>query len=291
MKLLNLPRMKMKEILAALCFLAPSLIGFAVFYLIPFGNSVGYSFQERMEGTFTIANYTELLASTSFHKAATNTLWFTAFSVPVLAIVSLCLAMMLNRRVFFRNLLRTAYVMPLVVPVASIVMVWQILFDWNGTGNAILQHWGIARIDWMKSDWSIWVLILMFLWKNIGYNVVLFLAGLQNVPEQYYEIARLEGAGPIRKLFGITLVYLLPTIFLVILMSILNSFKIFRETYLLAGPYPYDRIYMMQHYMNNMFQSLDIQKLSAAAALMALFIVVLVVALFRIENQFRSFME
>ncbi|GAA3400669.1 carbohydrate ABC transporter permease [Paenibacillus hodogayensis] len=284
-------RLSRKELLAALGFLAPSLAGFSVFYLIPFGQSVLNSFQDRLRGGFTLSNYKELLLSSSFQKAASNTFWFTAISVPILVVVSLLLALLLNQRIFFRNWLRTAYVLPLVVPVASIVLVWQILFDWNGALNAVLEHFGFDRQDWMKSDWAGFVIVLVYVWKNIGYNVILFLAGLQNIPDHYYEIAGLEGAGPVRKLFGITLTYLTPTTFLVVLMSVLNSFKVFRETYLVAGAYPHDRIYMMQHYMNNMFLSLDIQKVSSAAVLMALCIMALVFVLFRTERIFRSYME
>ncbi|GAA3411625.1 carbohydrate ABC transporter permease [Paenibacillus hodogayensis] len=279
------------EAISAIWLLAPSLAGFAIFYLIPFGQSVLSSFQDRLGGSFTLSNYKELLLSSSFQKAASNTFWFTAISVPILVVVSLLLALLLNQRIFFRNWLRTAYVLPLVVPVASIVLVWQILFDWNGALNAVLEHFGLDRHDWMKSDWAGFVIVLVYVWKNIGYNVILFLAGLQNIPDQYYEIADLEGAGPVRKLFGITLTYLTPTTFLVVLMSVLNSFKVFRETYLVAGAYPHDRIYMMQHYMNNMFLSLDIQKVSSAAVLMALCIMALVFVLFRTERMFRSYME
>ncbi|MFF2912814.1 carbohydrate ABC transporter permease [Paenibacillus sp. NPDC057934] len=287
----KLRRLARRELLAAVGFLAPSLCGFSLFYLIPFGQSVMNSFQDRIGGSFTLSNYKELFFSTSFQKAMTNTFWFTTISVPILVVVSLLLALLLNQRVLIRNWIRTAYVLPLVVPVASIVLVWQILFDWNGTLNAVLQHFGYSRHDWMKSDWAGFVIVLVYVWKNIGYNVILFLAGLQNIPDQYYEIANLEGAGPIRRLFGITLTYLTPTTFLVVLMSVLNSFKVFRETYLVAGAYPHDRIYMMQHYMNNMFLSLDIQKVSSAAVLMALCIMVLMLILFRTEQVFRSYME
>ncbi|REK71687.1 carbohydrate ABC transporter permease [Paenibacillus paeoniae] len=276
---------------SAIGLLAPSLAGFALFYLIPFGQSVLTSFQDRLGGSFTLSNYKELLLSSSFQKAASNTFSFTAVSVPILVAISLLLALLLNQRVFIRNWLRTAYVLPLVVPVASIVLVWQILFDWNGALNAVLQQFGLDRQDWMKSNWAGFVIVLVYVWKNIGYNVILFLAGLQNIPDQYYEIANLEGASSARKLFGITLTYLTPTTFLVVLMSVLNSFKVFRETYLVAGAYPHDSIYMMQHYMNNMFLSLDIQKVSSAAVLMALCIMVLVFVLFRTERMFRSYME
>lgn len=289
---MKMQRLARRELLVALCFLAPSLAGFAVFYLIPFGQSILNSLQDRLgDGGLTFANYADLIHSSSFQKAASNTFSFTAISVPILVASSLTLALLLNQRVFFRNWMRTAYVLPLVVPVASIVLVWQILFDWNGALNALLEHFGVERQDWMKSDWASIVIILIYVWKNIGYNVVLFLAGLQNIPEQYYEIADLEGASPVRKLFGITLTYLTPTTFLVVLMSVLNSFKVFRETYLVAGAYPHDSIYMMQHYMNNMFLSLNIQKLSAAAVLMAICILALVLVLFRTERVFRSFME
>ncbi|MBU5672845.1 carbohydrate ABC transporter permease [Paenibacillus brevis] len=279
------------EAMGAFWLLAPSLVGFSIFYLIPFGQSILGSFEDRLGGGLTLSNYQELLLSSSFQKAASNTFLFTAISVPILVAISLLLALFLNQRVFLRNWLRTAYVLPLVVPVASIVLVWQILFDWNGAINAVIQHFGLDRRDWMKSEWAGFVIILVYIWKNIGYNIILFLAGLQNIPGQYYEIADLEGAGPVRKLFGITFIYLTPTTFLVVLMSVLNSFKVFRETYLVAGAYPHDRIYMMQHYMNNMFLSLDIQKVSAAAVLMALCIMALVFILFRTERMFRSFME
>ncbi|MEF2246642.1 carbohydrate ABC transporter permease [Paenibacillus sp. IITD108] len=284
-----------KEIMVAFCFLIPSFAGFAVFYVIPFGQSVMTSFLNEFGGSgdgsgWTLGNYADLLASSSFRKAAGNTFQFMAASVPIITAVALGLALLLNQRVFFRNWLRTAYVLPLVVPVASVVLVWQILFDWNGALNAWMEHIGLDRTDWMKSDWAPLVIILIYVWKNIGYNVVLFLAGLQNIPEQYYEIASLEGASRLRKL-SITLIYLTPTTFLVVLMSILNSFKVFRETYLVAGDYPHDSIYMLQHYMNNMFLSLDIEKLSAAASLMAAAILLLVMIMFRMERVFRSYME
>lgn len=282
-----------KDAAAASLFLAPSLIGFLIFYLIPFGMGIVYSFQSSsMDGSFVgLDNYRELLDSSSFRKAAANTFWFTALSVPLMAAFSLYIAMLLNQNVYLRNWLRTAYVMPLVVPVASIILIWQVLFDWNGTLNAVMNSLGIDRIDWMKSDWARYVVIFVYLWKNIGYNIILFMAGLQNIPSDYYETADVEGAGSVRKFTNITLVYLIPAIFFVVLMSIINSFKVFRETYLIAGDYPQDSIYMLQHYMNNMFLSLDIQKLTAAASIMAAGIVLIVIALFALERRFRQFMD
>ncbi|SDW15462.1 multiple sugar transport system permease protein [Paenibacillus sp. CF384] len=274
-------------------FLAPSLLGFSLFYVIPFVLGVGYSFMNKPTGGVFVGfdNYKDLLLSSSFRRAVVNTLMFTGIGVPTLVAGSLILAILLNRRLWLRNSLQTAFVLPLVVPVASIVMIWQIFVDWNGTLNAWLHALGIPRIDWMNSNSSMMVLVLIYVWKNIGYNMILFLAGLQSIPQSYYETARIEGANGSRQLFSITFVYLTPTMFFVILISIINSFKIFRETYLLAGDYPFDRIYMMQHYMNNMFLSLDIPKLTAAATLMFGCILLLVSGMLAIDRRFQDHLE
>ncbi|WP_425339588.1 carbohydrate ABC transporter permease [Paenibacillus etheri] len=278
---------------AAMMFLAPSGIGFAMFYLIPFVMGVFYSFMDStIDGHFVgFDNYRELLESGSFRKAASNTFYFSAISVPLMLVLSLGLAMLLNKNTYFRNWLRTGYVLPLVVPVASIILIWQMLFDWNGSLNAWLNNFGIDRVDWMKTDAARNVIIVVYLWKNIGYNVILFLAGLQQIPKDYYETAQIEGAGRLRQFRSITLVYLTSSMFFVVIMSIINSFKVFRETYLIAGDYPHDSIYMLQHFMNNMFMSLDVQKLTAAATLMFICILLIVLGLFAFERRHRQFME
>lgn len=282
-----------KDSAAAWIFLAPSGVGFALFYLIPFAMGVFYSFMDRtIDGQFVgLDNYRELLASNSFRKASSNTFYFSAVCVPLLIALSLGLAMLLNKNIYLRKWLRTAYVLPLVVPVASIILIWQMLFDWNGSLNAWLNGFGIERVDWMKTDAARNVIIVVYVWKNIGYNVILFLAGLQQIPKDYYETAQIEGAGRLRQFGSITLVYLTSTMFFVVIMSIINSFKVFRETYLIAGDYPHDSIYMMQHYMNNMFTSLNIQKLTAAANLMVICILLIVMGLFALERRHRQFME
>lgn len=277
----------------AACFLAPSAIGFSVFYFIPFVMGVYYSFTTGTSGgSFVgIVNYQDLLASDSFRKAALNTALFTSVSVPITVVISLFIALLLNQNIYLRNWLRTAYVMPLVVPVASVVLIWQILFDWNGALNSWLSSFDLERIDWMKSEWARVVLSVVYAWKNVGYNVILFLAGLQGIPKDYYETAEIEGAGVYHQFTRITLVYLTPTTFFVALMALVSSFRIFRETYLIAGDYPHDSIYMLQHYMNNMFLSLDLQKLTSAATLMVACMVIIVFVMFALERRLSSFME
>lgn len=282
-----------RDAAVAWIFLVPSGIGFSLFYLIPFAQGVIQSFVDGSGDSRSVSldHYRELLASGSFRNATLNTFYLSAVCVPIMLAVSLGLAMLLNKPLYLRKWLRTAYVMPLVVPVASIILIWQILFDWNGSLNLWLSDLGQSRVDWMKTEAARNVVILIYIWKNMGYNIILFLAGLQQIPKDYYETAQVEGAGRWWQLRSITLVYLTSTTFFVTIMSIINSFKIFRETYLIAGDYPHDSIYMLQHYMNNMFMELDIPKLTAAATLMVGGILVIVAVLFGLESRHRRFME
>lgn len=278
---------------AALFFLAPSLAGLALFYMIPFVGGIYYSVMDSpVDGAFVgMDNYAEVWNSSSFRKAAANTAAFAGIGVPILLVVSLFVALLLNRSLPLRRPFRTASVLPLVVPVASVVLFWEVLFDTNGWLNSVLAASGRDPVLWLESDRARAVIILMYVWKNVGYNVVLLLAGLQTIPADYYETASIDGAGKWRQFFGITLRYLIPTLFFVAIMSIVGSFKVFRETYLISGEYPHDSIYMLQHYMNNMFLALDYQKLTSAAYIMAVGIIALVVVLFEIDRRFRSSLE
>ncbi len=239
-----------------------------------------------INGTFVgLHNYGALLKNPSFLSALANTAKFTLICVPLNMILSLGVALLLNQKLQGRNLFRTIMITPLVVPVASVVLVWQAFFDLNGVLNFLIHALGYPPVDWMKTSWSRIVVLVIYLWKNIGYSVILFLAGLQNIPAEYYEAARIDGASRRQEFFRITLVYLTPTTFFVFVISIINSFKVFRETYLISGEYPHNSIYMLQHYMNNMFMALDYQKLTSAAFIMAAFIVAVVLLLFIVERK------
>lgn len=276
--------------IAAVFFLAPSLAGFLVFFLLPFIGGTYYSLVDSpVAGSFVgLANYRGLLKNPIFLKAAANTLIFSGISVPLIILLSLAMAILLNKGVYGKSILRMSFIIPLAVPVACVVLVWQVVFDTAGSLNGLLRFMGLGGADWMKTGWARTVVIIVYLWKNTGYNMVILLAGLQNIPTEYYESADIDGAGAGRKFGSITAVYLTPAMFFVFIISIINSFKVFRETYLMAGPYPQDSIYMLQHYMNNMFMSLDYQKLTAAALLTAALIYLLILLLFGVERKISS---
>jgi|UniRef100_UPI003FF0B758 hypothetical protein rflaF_19763 len=286
-------KLKRQDFMRSLCFLSPSLIGVGVFFIVPFGVVVYYSMIDGVgsRNFVFLENFIKLFNNSAFIMAAKNTLQFSAIAVPLAVILSIVLALMLECRIPMKSQFRTFFLSPMMVPVASVVLIWQVLFNYNGTINEFLALFDIAKIDWLQSDHCQAVVIILFLWKNLGYNMILFMAGLANIPKELLEVADVEGASEWYKFFAIKLRYLSPTVLFVTILSLINSFKVFREVYLLTGDYPYEKLYMLQHFMNNTFKSLDYQKLSAAAVVMALVMVVLIALLFYAEDKFGKDVE
>ncbi len=280
-------REKRRERLVSLAFVSPSLLGVLIFFVLPFFVVIYYAFVNNpvLHEFVGFDNFRNLFQNQSFRLAAKNTAIFSLISVPSAVIGSLLLACMLSQRIPLRSQIRTFMLSPLMVPVASIVLIWQVVFSNNGALNDFLAHFGVEKIDWMKSEFNRYVVILLFLWKNIGYDMILFLAALANVPTDILEMAMLEGASSVRIFFQIKLRYIFPTILFVTILSLINSMKIFREVYLLTGKYPYDGLYLLQHFMNNTFESMDYQKLSSAALVMAAVMVLVIGLLFLVDNK------
>lgn len=274
-------------------FLVPSVAGVCFFFFIPYLVVIYYSFVDNaISKNFTgFSNYVAVFTNKAFRTAIKNTGVFSAIAVPLAVLLALLLALLLDKKIPFRTQFRTFLLSPMMVPVASIVLIWQVLFDYNGAVNAFLGNFGMSKIDWLKSDKAIIVIVVLFLWKNIGYNMILFLAALSSVPQDIIEVARLESAGSFKIFFMIKLRYLVSTLVFVTIMSLINSFKIFREIYLLTTDYPYESVYMLQHYMNNKFKSLDYQTLSAAAVMMSLVMVLIILGLFKAEEHFSRDLE
>lgn len=277
----------------SLLFLLPSVIGAMVFFFAPYLVVLYYSVLDNpiAQNFVGLANYIQVMGNGAYKTAVHNTLFFSAVSVPLAVVLSLILAMVLDSKIPFQTQFRTFFLSPMMVPVASIVLIWQVLFDYNGSVNVILHKFGAVPIDWLKSDKGIVVVVILFLWKNLGYNMILFLAALSSIPKDILEVARLESATPVQIFFIIKLRYMASTIVFVTIMSIINSFKIFREVYLLTTDHPFDSVYLLQHFMNNKFKSLDYQTLSAAAILLSLVMIVLIVILFWLEGHFSKDLE
>lgn len=275
-------RRRWKRSLIGICFLLPGFFGTACFALAPFCRTVVRSFQNALGTAFVgLENYRMVLGNTAFQIAAGNTLRFTLVCIPLLVAGSLVLSVVLQRQTYIKNGLKSMFLVPAAVPAASVVLVWKLLFHSNGLLNRALLATAGGKVEWMTTSASFWVLVLSYLWKNLGYDMILWMAGLAGIPEEIYEAAHMDGAGERACFFRITLPNLLPSLYTISVLSFLNSFKVFREAWLVAGDYPQQDMYLLQHLYNNWFRDLAFDKISAAAVLTALVVCVLILLLQR----------
>ncbi len=283
-------KLKTRKKWTGLAFALPFLMGFAGFYLIPFLWSIRYTFTMGAGGNMFVGwqNYIDIFQSTAFRLAAWNTFRFIAIGVPLLMLVSFVLALLLYNRFRGASFFRSVFLYPLVLPAASVVIVVQAFFSDGGLINQLLSWMGMPIEHWIDSPYAFPLLVGLYIWKNCGYNLILFLAGLSAIPKEYREAADCEGATAWQKVRYITLPLLIPSFFFIFIISIINSFKSFREAYLLGGTNPHESIYMLQHFMNNNFQNLNYQRLSVAALLIFLVIFLLALVLFRLKKRNES---
>lgn len=268
--------------LAAFAFLLPSVGGVLIFVLIPFADAVRRSFFDAMGRNFKgFENYASVFANEAFQLAAKNTARFLCTCIPLLLAVSLVIALFVRAVRPKGRVYKTTYLIPMAVPVASIVLLWQTLFHDQGLVNAVLSALGMEPVSFMETGAAFWVLVGTYLWKNSGYHMILWLSGLDGISESLYEAARVDGAGPIQCFLHITLPELLPVLFLSAVLGLVNAFKVFREAYLVAGAYPDDSIYQLQHLFNNWFAELDVGRLCAGAVVVALVCLCLILFLQR----------
>lgn len=257
------------------CLAAPAVLGFLIFYVLPMGvtlwQSVSYG------GVFVgLENYRITFGNHMFWLAVGNTLRFLGVALPLILVIALGLALLLAEKFPGNRFFRLILLYPMLVPVAATVMVVQIFLGTRGVLNTFLIQWGFSRQDWIYSSWAFLILVLLYLWKNTGYAVILLLAGLAMIPKEYMEMARMDGAGRWKCLYYIRLPLLGPMILFTALISLLNAFKCFREAILIGGNYPHESIYMLQHYLTNNFNNMNYMKISVASTL--LFLTILIVA-------------
>ncbi|WP_394965871.1 carbohydrate ABC transporter permease [Candidatus Allofournierella excrementigallinarum] len=253
---------------AAALLLAPSLAGVAAFYLLPFLEVVRRSFTDALGRRFVgLSNYQTVLANSAFRTAASNTARFLCVCIPALLALSLAMALLVRAAGKRGKVFSVSFLLPLAVPVASVVLLWKVLFAQNGLANTLLTSLGAQPVDFMGTGAAFWVLIATYLWKNSGYDMVLWAAGLERIPQSQYEAAAVDGANAWQAFWAVTWPGLGPTFGLTALLSLINSFKVFREAYLVAGAYPHESMYLLQHLFNNWFLSLELGRITAAAVI------------------------
>lgn len=254
-------------------FLLPSLLGVMVFFGIPFLDVVRRSFLDAMGRSFAgMENYRDVWGNQAFRLAAWNMVRFLAAAIPWLFAVSLVLSLLVSSTRTGRELFKTSLILPMAIPAAAMVLVWKILLCTDGAINQILTFLtgSVWDRDWINGATAFPVLAATYLWKNTGYDMLLWLAGLSSVSDSLYDAAKVDGAGVLARLWYITLPNLTGTMILVLVLSIVNSFRVYREAYLLAGTYPDPSIYLIPHLFGHWFLTLDIQKMSTGAVYLVL---------------------
>ena len=278
---------KLRKNKTAYLMLSASLLGFLFFYIIPYFISMFYAFVDNpLSKSFVgLINYRDLFNNKYFLRGLKNTIIFMCISIPLNMIISLGLAMICNKIKVFSKYLNLVFLIPLAIPSATTAFFWKQVFSLNGFLNKFLGIFNFEAVDWLNSKYSMYIMVFIFLWKNIGYNMILFIAGLNNIPKSYYECAQLEGASRWQQFRIVTLTYLVPTFFLVFIMTFINSFKVFKEIYILTGDNPHENIYILQHFMNNMFMSLNYPKLVSSISILITIIISMIVVVFIFEGR------
>jgi len=235
---------------AARLFILPAIALIALFFLLPVLAAFLLSFTDfdiyaignlanaRIVG---LHNYTALFANPVFWTAVKNTFYFALVGGPLTVIVSLGAALLVNARaVRFKGLFRTIYFVPFVTTLVAVAIVWRYLYHPQyGLLNYMLGWFGLGPVDWLGDPrWAMPAIILLAVWKNFGYNMLIFIAGLQSVPEELYEAARIDGAGAVRQFRNVTLPMLAPTFFFVGVVTMIGYFQLFAEPYVMTqgGP-------------------------------------------------------
>jgi multiple sugar transport system permease protein len=274
------------EIRWAAFFLAPCLLGLLIFTYLPVLGSLGLSFSYwNLLGTprwVGLDNYAAVATDPLFWKSFSVTVWFVVVSGVAELVLALALAMALNRAIRGRAFFRTAYFLPFITPMVSVALVWGWLYDpAYGALNWLLQqaHLIGQPVAWLyDTSTALWAVLLLRVWKDTGYNMVIFLAGLQAVSPSLEESARLDGANGWRVFWRITLPMITPTLFFVGVITLINGFQTFDSVYLLTQGGPAHSTELLVHWMfKNAFEFYKIGPASAIAYI--LFIVILLLTL------------
>jgi len=282
---------KQRNRLNGYLFLLPNIIGFLIFILVPVIVSFGMGFVEWNgfgSPTFIgLDNYARLMQDDNFKISFMNSIVFMVLTVPLTLFLALVVAVWLNAGIKFLKVFRTAIFLPYVTSTIAIAVVWQLIFNPSkGPVNMFLHNLGIENLPgWFaSSSWALVAVSIVYIWNSVGYYMVLYLAGLQGVPDHLYEAAEIDGAGMFRKFFNITLPSLSPIIFFTLIMGVINSFKIFDLIYVLTqgGPGRSTQVLVYTIY-NTAFKQFDYGYASAMSYV--LFILILIITLIQFKGQ------
>lgn len=255
-------------------YLLPSFLGFLIFYLIPFIWGIRYSFSfSSFDSTFVgFKNYIDILSSPSFVLALRNNITFMIIGIPLIVVISFIIAYIINE-INAPKYIKLAIMLPIAIPSATVAGFFRKVF---GTG----------AFNLIDSKYAMTVVLLIYLWKNTGYNLIIYLVRLDQIDKEIMEAAKIDGANFIHRLRYIIIPLITPATVFVLILSIVNSFKVFKDVYILQGNYPNPEIYMLQHYMNNKFKDLQYEHLTSAAYIFSLVIIGFALLFFLLDRKY-----
>lgn len=281
-----------KDWFAGYVFIAPVTLGLLVFYIWPFIQNFWFSFNDVNKFNVThfigLENYKQLIGDAEVWSTFLNTLKYVVFTVPIGLFLSICIAALLNAKIRGTSIYRTLYFLPSVTMAAAVAMVWKWVFNEKmGILNSVIAGLGGERIGWLTNPkTALFIVMLVGLWMSVGYNMIILLAGMQGIPKTYYEAASIDGAGGLAQFFKITIPLLTPSIFFVMITSIIGGFQVFDVVYMMIGKlspaYDSTQTVVMLFY----HQAFDYgYKGYAAAISILIFISIMIVTIFQLIGQ------
>jgi len=285
--------------LIAYGFLFPNLLGFLIFTFIPLLGVFALSFVSWDTSNpikfVGLQNYIAMFKDDGFKIAFVNTLYYTLAVVPLTVIISLLLAVILNKGIKGTNFFRLIHYFPYISSMVAVAVVWQFLYQPEmGPINSLLKYFGINNPPrWTASEqWALPAVIIVSVWKSLGYYMIIFLAGLQSIPQQLYEAATIDGASGWQQFWNITLPMISPTTFFAIVISLINSFKVFDQIYIMTKGGPGRATSVLVYYIYQ--QGFVYFKFGYASAIaMVLFLVILgvTIILYRTQGEWVTYMS
>lgn len=294
----SLKKRKIKDNLVAYSFILPNFLGFAVFTLGPILFAVYLAFTKwNGSGAITFIgfkNFIDLWSDSRFVTSLKNTIVYSVAVVPLTVIASLFLAILLNQKIYARNFFRTVNFFPYVASLVAVAVVWNMLFNpAKGPVNMLLSFLGVADENlprWAADkDWAMFTVILFSVWKNAGYYMIIYLAGLQGISAQLYEAATLDGATKRQQFWYVTLPQLRPTTFFVVVMLTIQCFKVYDQIYMITQGGPgTSTLVLVYHIYNTAFISWDLGYASAIAMVLFLLVLIVTIIQFRGEKKYAN---
>ena len=275
-------------------FTLPLVLGGLIFYAIPFTTVVWYSATIGIGSSqqfIGLANYISMLQNSVFCLAFGNTLKFLLVALPLIIVIAFAIALMLKEHVRNYQMLKSVLMLPYIMPVVGSVLIVELLFAETGILNEVLYTMGLPIADWLGSEHAFSIVVLLYLWKNTGYAVILLLSGMLTIPEEQYGAANIDGANSCQQFLKITMPQMWYSVFFTTVFSLINAFKCFREIFLIGGTHPHSSIYMLQHFINNAFEKLNYPKLAVASVLLLIVITAFFAIFYRFVMRKEAYKE